>query len=263
MKISVFKILVLLLLIGGAPRLANGAEVRILVATNFRDCLQELADVYAQQTGQSFKISSGSSGQLFAQIVAGAPCDLFFAAGTVRPQRLVNEGRAAAKDRLTYAIGQLVLAGRGVDPAAGGSTIAFAIDHVLLQSNTKLAIANPELAPYGRAARQVLKSYDRWEPAQAHLVRGQNVGQTWQFLASGAAQLGFVSLAQVLAAERTGNGFRLGTKILVHRSLHDPIEQQVVVLKAASTEARNFLAYVLGPEGKAIRLEYGYRISPE
>ena len=263
MKISVFKILVLLLLIGGAPRGANGAEVRILVAANFRDCLQELADVYAQRTGQTFKISSGSSGQLYAQIMTGAPCDLFFAADTVRPRRLVEEGRVEAKDRLTYAVGQLVLAGRGIDPAAGGSTIAFAVDHVLLQKNAKLAIANPELAPYGRAAQQVLESCDRWEPAQAHLVRGQNVGQTWQFLESGAAQLGFVSLAQVLAAERRGDNFRLGTKILVHQSLHDPIEQQVVVLKAASTEARKFLAYVLGLEGKAIRLEFGYRMPPE
>ena len=89
-------------------------------------------------------------------------------------------------------------------------------------------------------------------------MRGQNVAQTWQFIESGAAQLGFVSLAQVLAAERTGAGTTLGTKVLVPRSLHDPIEQQVVALKDASAAARDFLAFVLGPRGKAIRLAYGY-----
>lgn len=254
---------VLAVLISFVPRGASAAPVRILVAANFRTCLQELTEAFATETRQTFTISSGATGQLYAQIVSGAPCDLFFAAGQERPRLLVDAGRARAGDCLTYALGELALVGLAATPAATDGSIAAAITRALRDPRAKLAIANPQLAPYGRAAQQALTAAGLWDQVQPQLVRGQSINQAWQFVRAGAAQLGFVSVAQVRAAERVGQAASLGTRLDVPATLHAPIVQQVVLLTGAPRAAREFLEFVLGPEGRRIRRECGYGVPPE
>jgi molybdate transport system substrate-binding protein len=258
----VIRIVLLVLLLGCAPRGTPATPVRILVAANFRDCLQELADAYAGRTDQAFTISSGATGQLYAQIVAGAPCDLFFAADRERPQRLVAAGRVAPDDCRTYAVGQLALVGLGDSIQTGGAFAAMT-EHALADPHAKLAIANPDLAPYGRAARQALEARGLWQRVQPQLVRGQNVNQAWQFVRTGAARVGLVSVAQLVAAERAGEARVLGTRFRVPADLHEAIVQQVAVLDDAPAAAREFLAFVFGPDGERIRLEFGYGVAPE
>ncbi len=251
-------LLVLMLIV---PRGTTAEPVRVMVAANFRECLQVLAEQYTTQTGTEFKISHGGTGQLYAQIMAGAPCDLFFAADSARPQRLVTKGWAAEHDCSTYAIGQLMLCALKPHPnPGGGKAVEMMLDYVMRNEGGRLAIANPDLAPYGRAAVQVLRNMGRYEEWEHRLVRGQNVAQTWQFLHTGAAPLGFVARSQVMAAQRTGQKLKMGTAIMVPLDLYDPVVQQVVVAHGAQPQAREFLAFLFSAEGHKILREFGYRI---
>ncbi len=257
------RLLSLLFILACTPRGVSAEPVRILVAANFRDCLQVLAEQYTAQAGTQFRISNGATGQLYAQIHAGAPCDLFFAADSERPQLLVDEGWAAAQGRMTYAIGKLVLYSQYADPNPGENNIGLVLDSTLREDGAHLAIANPDLAPYGRAAVQVLRALGRFEAMEPRLVRGQGVGQTWQFVHTGAAQLGFVSLAQIRAATRTGRDLKASLVILVPPDLYDPISQQLVISQDAHPAARPFLDFVLSPAGAVVLEEFGYEVPPK
>ena len=251
-------LLVLLLTI--APRGATAATVRVMVASNFRECLEVLAEHYTAQTGVEFKISHGGTGQLYAQIMAGAPCDLFFAADSVRPQKLAADGLASEQGSTSYAVGLLMLVGQRPVPYPGGhQVVELLLDQIVHDKGARLAIANPELAPYGRAAVQVLKNIDRFEAWEDRLVRGQNLGQAWQFIYTGAAPMGLVARSQIMAAQRSGQDLKMGTMVVVPRDLYDPIDQQVVVLQNAQPAAHEFLAFVLSPEGVGVLHEFGYR----
>jgi molybdate transport system substrate-binding protein len=251
----------LLVLMVIVPRGATASPVRVMVAANFRECLQVLTEQYTARTGVEFKISHGGTGQLYAQIRAGAPCDLFFAADSARPQKLVAEGLAAAADCNPYAIGMLVLVSQRVLPSPGGhQAVELVLDQVVGDEGARLAIANPELAPYGKAAVQLLQNIERFEAWENRLVRGQNVGQTWQFVYTGAASLGLVARSQIMAARRTGQDLKLGTTVIVPWELYDPIIQQVVVLQNAQPASRDFLTYLFSPEGSKVLFDFGYRI---
>jgi len=154
----------------GLPGVAFCDEVHVAVAANFADCMEELGTLFEQNTGHQLVISRGSTGKHFAQIKAGAPFDVFFAADSARPALLEAEGLTVPGSRFTYAIGELVL---------------------------WMAIANPRLAPYGLAAKQALTSLGIWDELEPRLVMGQSVGQTWQFVATGNAQLGLVAQSQL------------------------------------------------------------------
>ncbi len=249
-------LLVLLMIVPGRT---TAAPVRVMVAANFRECLQVLAEQYTERTGTEFKISHGGTGQLYAQINAGAPCDLFFAADSARPQRLVADGWATEQDCSTYAIGRLVLCGLKPYPNPDGNMdVEQILQYVMRQETGRLAIANPDLAPYGRAAIQVLQRTGQNEAWQDRLVRGQNVAQTWQFLHTGAAPLGFVAHSQVMAAQLSGQDIKMGTAIVVPLELHDPVVQQVVVARNAQPGAREFLAFLFSAEGHAVLRKFGY-----
>jgi molybdate transport system substrate-binding protein len=190
----------------------------------------------------------GSTGKHYAQIRNGAPFDAFFAADRRRPELLEEEGVALPGTRFTYALGKIVLWSpeRGVvDPEA----------RVLERGEFRhLAIANPKLAPYGKAAEEVLQARGVWARLRGRLVRGENVGQAFQFVKSGNAELGFVAYSQLKRANQPIEGSLWN----VPRALYTPIEQQAVLLKD-SVAARGFLSFVRSDEALTIIGDYGYQ----
>lgn len=221
--------------------------IHIAVASNFREPAREIASRYEAGHGHQVILSFGSTGKHYAQIKHGAPFDVFFAADVARPALLEAEGVAIAGSRFTYARGRLVLWSprRGYVDNQGR----------VLQTGqfTRLAIANPKLAPYGRAAQEVLQARGVWQILQSRLVRGENIGQTYQFVKSGNAELGFVAYSQLITAKQFING----SYWLVPQTLYQPIEQQLVVLNSKPA-VQEFIDYVQGAEAQSIIQAYGY-----
>jgi len=222
-------------------------EIQVAAASNFAAALKSIVSRFEMRTGHKVRLILGSTGKLYAQIRHGAPFDAFFAADVARPERLEREGAAQSGSRFTYAVGKVVL----WSPRAG---YVDAEGRVLEQGGfRRLAIANPKLAPYGRAAREVLQAYGLWGRLQGTLVRGENIGQTFQFVKSGNVELGLVANSQV---KRPGHPIE-GSMWEVPQSLYSPIEQQAVLL-SNSEVARAFLAFVKGDESLAIIRGFGY-----
>lgn len=228
------------------------SEIRVAVASNFAKPMQELADHFEAETGYRVLVGKGASGKHYAQIVNGAPFDLFFSADADRPKRLESDGLIVAGSRFTYAEGALVLWSPVEGRGAGSSAL-------LDQENLNhLAIANPRLAPYGHAAQQTLERLGRWDAFDGRLVRGENIAQTYQFVHSGSATAGFVALSQVIDVER---GDIPSNAWLVPAEYYDPIEQQAVLLRDSHV-AEAFLLFLRRNEGKAIVERYGYTVPP-
>jgi len=224
-------------------------ELRIAVATNFRPAMAVLAAHFENLSQHQIVAIHGSTGKHYAQIVNGAPFDAYLAADAARPGLLEAEQRIVPGSRFTYAIGRLVL--WSPDPAR------IDADGRVLQTGTfnHLAVANPELAPYGAAARQVLQHLGLWEQLATKLVRGENIGQTFQFVVSGNAELGFVARAQLAIPGQS----RQGSSWEPPQALYDPIEQQAVLLRD-SLAGREFMAFVQGEEARALIRAYGYDV---
>jgi molybdate transport system substrate-binding protein len=227
---------------------APADDIRVAVATNFAAPVQAIVARFAEITHNRVVLAFGSTGKHYAQIKNGAPFAAFLAADSERPARLEEEGVAVAGSRFTYAVGRLVLWSPRegyVDPEG----------RVLTDGDYRhLAIANPVLAPYGRAAQQVLQARGLWEGLQrGRLVRGEDIGQTFQFVRSGNVELGFVASSQV---KRPGHAPQ-GSWWEVPQSLYRPIEQQAVLLQEGPT-ARAFLAFLRGEEARSIIADYGY-----
>lgn len=224
--------------------------VQVAVASNFTATLQKLAADFEQQSGHRLLISAGSTGKLAAQIRNGAPFDVYLSADDTQPRQLAVEGLAIAGTQFTYAIGRLVLWSPQSDliDARGG----------ILRSDrfAKLAIANPKTAPYGAAARQVMQHLGVWSRLEARLVYGENIAQTFQFVSSGNATLGFVALAQL--NDRKAQGSRWP----VPEALHAPLRQDAVLLKRAADNAgaRDFLDYLRTPAARARIAADGYGV---
>jgi molybdate transport system substrate-binding protein len=239
---AVFIVTLSLLFVACAPNDQN-RELRIAVASNFKAPAAELVKRFQERTGRLVTITLGSTGKLYAQIDNGAPFDVFLAADEERPRLLEDKLKAAKGTRFTYAVGRLALWSpkeNFVDP-----------EGKVLESGafTRLAIANPSLAPYGKAAEEVLRKRGLWEKISDKLVRGENIGQTFQFVSSGNAELGFVALSQV-----AGKG---GSFWEVPQELYTPIQQQAVLLKEEEG-ARAFLEFLKSDEAQAIMEKYGY-----
>jgi molybdate transport system substrate-binding protein len=235
------------LLLGSAPLPLAADQIRVAVASNFRQAMAAAAERFEQSSGHEVVLIPGSTGKHYAQIRNGAPYDAFFAADVDKPRRLEEEQRIVPGSRFTYAIGQLVLWSKDpalVDPAG----------EVLKSDRFRhLAIANPDLAPYGAAARSVLQALGLWDTLAPKLVRGENIEQAFQFIISGNAELGFTARSQL---EAPGREFG-GSSWQPSRSLYPPIEQQAVLLQD-SLAGRAFLAFMQGEEARAIVRAYGY-----
>ena len=236
----------LVLLLAFAPACVFAEPLQAAVASNFRPVMERLADAFEARSGHSIVSSYGSSGKHYAQIVNGAPFDVFLAADSERPRRLEVEGHAIAGSRLTYAIGKLVL----WSPDAGLIADAAVLEHGKFRF---IAIANPATAPYGLAARQTLEALGVWDALQPRLAKAENVGQAYAFVRSGNADLGFVALSQLASDVASPTG----SQWLVPAELHQPIAQQAVLLRDSSA-GRSFLEFLAGDEARALIRSLGY-----
>jgi molybdate transport system substrate-binding protein len=243
------RILLLILVLLFSWQTASANEIRLAVASNFTNTMETIVSRFEQQTGHQIIIAAGSTGKHYAQIINGAPFDAFFAADAERPQLLEEKDLIVAGSRFTYAIGRLVL-------WSPKENYIDANGEVLVNGDYQhLAIANPKLAPYGRAAQQVLQKKELWEQLQARLVRGENISQTFHFVVSGNAPLGFVALSQVKQLENN----LTGSQWLIEQTLYDKIEQQAVMLKDTPA-TRAFMLYLQSHEARAIIRQSGYDI---
>ncbi|MCW8963810.1 MAG: molybdate ABC transporter substrate-binding protein [Gammaproteobacteria bacterium] len=220
MKINLLFIVLWLLTATLLPAPLAAAEIRVAVASNFADTMQSIATRFEARTDHKVTLISGSTGKHYAQIVNGAPFDAFFAADSRRPETLEKQGVILPGNRFTYAIGKLVL----------WSPEAAYVDtegNILQGREFRfLAIANPKLAPYGKAAQEVLQARGLWKALQERLVRGENINQAFQFVSSGNAELGFVAYSQV---RRPGESIK-GSYWVVPQALYIRIQQQAVFL---------------------------------
>jgi molybdate transport system substrate-binding protein len=224
-----------------------GDVIQVAAASNFRSALSVLASRYERISGHTVVLNFGSTGKHYAQIIHGAPFDTFFAADTERPARLEDNGMAVPGSRFTYARGQLVLFRPGRHESR--------LDKTYLQSGKfrHLAIANPDLAPYGRAAKEVLESLGLWATLDRRVVRGENISQAYQFVMSGNAEAGFVARAQLPGNKKLSPV----NHWLIPPALHQPIDQQAVLLKDTPA-ARDFMLYVRSDEAITVILDHGY-----
>ena len=244
-------ITVLLVISGGMVR----AETALIaVASNFAEPLREIAERFAANSDHELRISAGSSGHLYAQIVNGAPYDLFLSADSLRPLLLEEAALIEPGTRFTYAIGQLVFWARA-DTMRAESCGAELLD----PGKRRLAIANPALAPYGAAAKQVLEERGLWESVQGNLVVGQNVSQVLHFAYTGNVDMALLAQSQFLAFD----GLATGCAMSIRDSEHDSILQQAVLLARGTDNAaaQAFIAYLRGPEASEVIKRFGYRVS--
>ena len=235
-----------------ASALVHAETVHIAVAANFTEPAKALAAIMEKTTGHTVKLSFGATGAFFSQIKNGAPFDVLMAADDERPARLEKEGDTVPGTRFTYATGQLVLwsAKPGFVDSKGE----------VLKANqfNKLAVANPKNAPYGAAAVEAMDKLGLAAALQPKLVTGESIGQTYNFIATGNADLGFVALSQVLHEGK----LKSGSMWIVPARLHAPIVQDAVTLKRAAVNpaAKAWMDLMKMPQTKEFIRTYGYAV---
>ncbi|MEW5903882.1 MAG: molybdate ABC transporter substrate-binding protein [Pseudomonadota bacterium] len=235
-----------------AVQSVQAGEVHVAVAANFTAPMQQIAPLFEQASGHKLSLSFGSTGKFYAQIKQGAPYDAFIAADTKTPQKLEGDGLTVPGSRFVYALGKLVLwsAQPGYVDSKGAVLRAGKFN--------KLAIADPKLAPYGAAAQETLEAHGLWQVLQPKLVKGENITQTYQFAATGNAELGFIALSQITKAGKVSEG----SWWIVPSHYYSPIEQSAVMLSSAQDAAATnaFLAFLKGPQAAAVIRSYGYEL---
>ncbi len=234
------------LLLIALPGPAVAGEVRAAVAANFTEAARQIGALFEAETGHDMILSFGSTGQLYTQITQGAPFDVFLAADQARPKRAVDEGFAVPESRFTYVTGRIVLFSNDPELVTGETTLrdgAF----------TRLALANPVTAPYGAAAVEAMTALGLYDDLRPKIVQGNNIAQTYQFVATGNAELGFVARAQI-----AGHGH--GSRWPVPDALYTPIAQDAVLLTRAADNAaaRAFVAFLQSPAARRVTEMYGY-----
>ena len=231
---------------------AQADEIQVAVAANFSAAAQKIAAQFERDTGHVVKLSFGATGKFYAQIEAGAPFDVLLAADQATPGKLVTEGKAVPTTLRTYAIGRLVL--WSADPA-----LVDARGEVLKSDKWKhLSVADARLAPYGQAAKETLAALKLTDAVQARVVTAENIGQAWQFVQTGNAELGFVALGQV----QPPDGAKVpGSIWLVPDELYTPIKQDAVVIAAtrSAKAATEFVDYLASDKARGVIKAYGYR----
>lgn len=223
----------------------------IAVAANMKDAFAEIAAEFKSTGKPEMRVVYGSSGNFAAQIMNGAPFSLFIAADEQFPLELFKNGKTV-DDGSVYAIGKLVIITKtssGIYLSDSKSDIAKAISKA-----NKVAIAKPEIAPYGRAAVQYLKAEGLWDLAKDKLVYADNIGSATTYVASGAADLGFTAFSLAKSPEL----LRQTSYVAVDTKMYEPIKQRMVLIKGAPQEAQDLYRFMQGPKAKAILQKYGY-----
>ncbi|ROZ76578.1 molybdate ABC transporter substrate-binding protein [Ramlibacter sp. WS9] len=231
---------------------AHAAEVSVAVAANFTAPMQKIAAAFEADTGHKAVLAFGATGAFYAQIRNGAPFQMLLAADDETPARLEKEGLGVAGTRFTYAIGRLVLwsAQPGVVDGKG---------EVLAKGSfERIAFANPKLAPYGAAAMETMAKMNVLERLRPRFVQGENIAQTYQFVSTGNAALGFVALSQVMV----DGAIAKGSAWVVPGAMHEPIRQDAVTLGGGKDNpaAAALAAYLKGEKARAIIRSYGYEL---
>ena len=230
---------------------SHAAEVLVGVAANFAEVVEQMRPGFERSSGHTLVVMGGSTGQLYAQIRRGAPVHVLLAADRATAERLEADGLAVAGTRFTYALGRLALWSRSAGYFDAGAV-------AVLQTGRfrHLALANPELAPYGAAAREVLRATGTWDSLQSKLVFGQNVAQAHSMIASGNAELGLVALSLLKGPQAIG----AGSVWEVPGTLHAPVRQDAVLLRrgAANPAARAFLEALKAPPARVLIESRGY-----
>jgi molybdate transport system substrate-binding protein len=228
------------------PNASAAADISVAVAANFSDAAKEIAALFKAKTGNNPVLSFGSSGQFYTQITQDAPFEILLSADEERPKKAIEDGFGLAGSRFTYATGKLVLWSRNPGLVKGEETLREG-------QFAKLAIANPIAAPYGAAGIETLKTLNLYSKLEPKLVQGNNIAQTFEFVETGNADLGFIAFSQLI-------GNSSGSQWMVPQALYAPIRQDAVLLKkgAANGAASAFLDFLKGPEARAIIEKYGY-----
>lgn len=232
--------------------LAHAEVVNVAVAANFTAPAKALAEIFAKTTGHEAKLSFGPTGGFYTQIKNGAPFDVFLAADDERPIKLEKEGETVPGSRFTYATGKLVLWSAKPGFVDGEGAVLKGGQF------NKLAIANPKLAPYGAAAVETMDKLGLSAALQDKLVTGESIGQAYNFIATGNADLGFVAMAQVLE----GGKLKGGSMWVVPAQYHQPIVQDAVILKRAAQNpaAKAWVDLLRSPRTRDFIRSFGYEV---
>lgn len=231
--------------------LTSATEIRVAVAANFTQTLKEIATVFEKDTGHKIALTPGSTGKLYAQISQGAPFDVLLSADDETPEKLVNEGKAITGTQFTYAVGRLALWSPKTDLVDEGGQV------LKTDKFRFVAIANARVAPYGRAAVQVMQKLGVLNAIEPRVVQGESITQTFQFVSTGNAQLGFVALSQVME-----NGkLKSGSAWIVPEKMHEALKQDAVLLNPAKdfVAAMTFLNFLKSDKAKKIIAAHGYQ----
>jgi molybdate transport system substrate-binding protein len=239
----------------GAP---VAAELTIAAAADLRYALDEVVAAFRRtHPGAPVSVTYGSSGNFHAQLLNGAPYDLFLSADIAYPQQLADRGLVLPDSLFRYARGRIVV---WTTRASALDVERLGLSALLADSVSRVAIANPEHAPYGRAAESVLQSAGVLEAVRPRLVLGENIAQTLQFVQSGSADVGIVALSLALAPPVAGSG----RYWLVPAPAHPPIEQGGAIMRTARNPdgARAFRTFLMGAEARAVLERYGFEVTP-
>ena len=222
------------------------AELRIASAANFYPTLTKIAETFSAESGDEISIIRGSTGKLYAQIIRGAPYDLFFSADSARADKLVAQGHSFNNTSQVYAIGQLALWSQQAQSPQQLEKLLHS------GSFNKLSIANPKTAPYGQAAKEALQAMGLYEKVKHKLVYGENIAQTLQFVESGAAELGFVARSHV-----NDQVF-----FAIEQTMHQPVTQKMLILKQTKQPAlaQRFVEFLQKPAIAEMIKQDGYQL---
>ena len=223
--------------------LAKPVTIRVAVAANFAPVLTQLLPEFTEQTNINVQLIKGATGTLFQQIKHGAPFDVYMAADSLRPQQLAKQQLATTNSVKTYAAGRLAYWSATISP----QSLSY-----LSEKNQRLAIANPNVAPYGKAAKEVLEHLNLWQKYQNNLVTGINISQTFQQVRSKAVSSGIVALSQLKLNNLTG--------LEIPADHYRPINQQMLVLKSSKQQqaAQQFLNFILSETSQSKIAQFGY-----
>lgn len=236
----------------------TAAAPGIAAASDLKFALEEIAAQFREATGQEVKLTFGSSGNFYTQLSQGAPFEMFMSADEGFVRQLAEAGKTVDGGEL-YAVGRIVLFAPKGSPLKAEDSFAGLRQALARGAIERFAIANPEHAPYGRAAREALQSQGLWDEIESRLVLGENVSQAAQFATSGSTQGGIIAYSLALSPAVGGQG----SYVLLPDTWHEPLRQRMVLMKDAGAEARAFYGFVQTPKAREIFRRYGFVLPDE